>query len=227
MNNYKVVKDIMDLSPTTEIEMIEQLAEMKRIYSALESLLPESGPACLVVSSASPGEGKTLLVGGLASFSARLKDQRVIAIDLNWHMPALHRFFGLDQSFDFNDMKAVPSVLEFVQPSGIDHLDILTAPKFEQKDAKGNSPGNLTGINIMKHARKAYDMVVVDTSPILPINRSMMDPVIFSKAADGTLLMVLNYVTPKHQVKQAHMILETSGGRVLGVVVNQWKNPML
>jgi len=217
----------MDLYPTAEIKVIGQIAEIKRIYSAIENLLPESGPTCLVVSSASSGEGKTLFVGGLASFSARLKNQRVLAIDLNWHMPALHRFFGLDQSFDFNDMKAGPSVLEFVQPSGIDRLDILPAPKFEQRGAKGNSPDNLTGINIMRQARKAYDMVVVDTSPILPINHSMMDPVIFSKAADGTLLMVLNYVTPKHQVKQAHMILETSGGRVLGVVVNQWKNPML
>lgn len=217
----------MDLSPTTEIKVIGQIAEMKRIYSAIESLLPESGPACLVVSSASSGEGKTLFVGGLASFSARLKDQSVLAIDLNWHVPALHRFFGLDQSFDFNDIKAVPSVLEFVQPSGIDRLDILTAPKFEQRGAKGNSPDNLMGINIMRQARKAYDMVFVDTSPILPINRCMMDPVIFSKAADGTLLMVLNCVTPKHQVKRAHMILETSGGRVLGIVVNQWKNPML
>lgn len=217
----------MGLSPTVEIKVIEQIAEMERIYSAIGSSMPESGPACLVVTSASPGEGKTLLAGGLASFSAHLKDQPVLAIDLNWYVPALHHFFGLDQSFNFDDMKAEPSVLEFVQPSGIDRLDILTAPKFEQGGAKGHSPGNLAGVDIMRQAREAYDMVVVDTSPILTTNRSMMDPVIFSKAADGTLLMVLNYVTPKQQVKRAHMILETSGARVLGVVVNQWKNPML
>lgn len=217
----------MALSPTAELKVIEQIAEMKRIYSAIENSLPDSGPVCLVVSSASPGEGKTLLAGGLASYSARLKDQSILAIDLNWHVPALHRFFGLGQSFNFDDIKTVPSVLEFVQPSGIGRLDILTAPKFEQGGTKGLSPENLTGVDIMRQAREAYDMVVVDTSSILPTNRSMMDPVIFSKASDGMLLMVLNYVTPKQQVKRAQMILKGSGARLLGVVVNDWKNPIL
>ena len=217
----------MALSPTTEVKVIEQIAEMKRIYSAIESSLPESGPVCLVVSSASSGEGKTLIAGGLASFSARLKDQSVLAVDLNWHVPALHRFFGLDQSFNLDDIKTVSSILDYVQPSGIGRLDILTAPKFEQGETKGHSPANLKGIDILSKAREAYDMVVVDTSPILPTNRSMMDPVIFSKASDGILLIVLNYVTPKQQVKRAQMILKGSGARLLGVVVNQWKNPIL
>jgi len=79
----------------------------------------------------------------------------------------------------------------------------------------------------MTQAREAYDMVIIDTSAILPTNRSMVDPVTFSKAADGIVLLVLNYVTPKQDVKRAYMILETSGARVLGVVVNQWKNPIL
>ena len=85
----------------------------------------------------------------------------------------------------------------------------------------------ISATDIIWQAREAYDMVVVDTAAILPTNRSMVDPVTFSRAADGTLMVVLNCVTPKQQVKRAHMILEASGAKILGVVVNQWKNPML
>jgi len=217
----------MSRSATVELRAIEQIAEMKRVYSVIDSSLPDSVSACLVVASASPGEGKTLIAAGLASLAAQQHDQRVLCIDLNWRAPALHKHFGLNLSFGLTDLKPAQSLLEFAQPSGIEHLDILTAPKLNEGNGQVSGNKGLSATEIMTQAREAYDMVIIDTSAILPTNRSMVDPVTFSKAADGILLVVLNYVTPKQQVKRAHMILETSGARVLGVVVNQWKNPML
>ena len=217
----------MSRSATVELRAIEQIAEMKRVYSVIDSSLPDSVSKCLVVASASPGEGKTLVAAGIASLGAQQNKQRVLGIDLNWRAPALHKYFGLNLTFDLNDLKQAQSLLEFAQPSGIEHLDILTAPKSNEGHGQTGENRGFSATEIMRQAREAYDMVIVDTSAILPTNRSMVDPVTFSKAADGIVLVVLNYVTPKQHVKRAYMILETSGARVLGVVVNQWKNPIL
>ena len=217
----------MSRSVTVELRAIEQIAEMKRVYSVIVSSLPDSTSACLIIASASPDEGKTLVAAGLASLAAQQHDQRVLAIDLNWRAPALHKYFGLNLTFDINDLKRERPLLELAQPSGIEHLDILTAPKSREGNGQTGENRGFTATEIMSQAREAYDMVIVDTSAILPTNRSMVDPVTFSKAADGIALVVLNYMTPRQEVKRAHMILETSGARVLGVVVNQWKNPML
>jgi Mrp family chromosome partitioning ATPase len=55
----------------------------------------------------------------------------------------------------------------------------------------------------------------------------MIDPVTMSKTADGVVLVALANVTPRQQLKRAHMFLETAGANVLGVIVNQWKNPIV
>jgi len=39
-------------------------------------------------------------------------------------------------------------------------------------------------------------------------------------------LVVLANVTPRQPLKRSRMFLETAGANVLGVIVNQWKNPL-
>jgi Mrp family chromosome partitioning ATPase len=55
----------------------------------------------------------------------------------------------------------------------------------------------------------------------------MMDPVTIAKAADGVALVVMANVTPRQHVKRANLFLANAGANVLGVVVNQWKNPLV
>jgi len=40
------------------------------------------------------------------------------------------------------------------------------------------------------------------------------------------VLVALANVTPRQKIKHARMLLETAGAHVVGVVVNQWKNPL-
>lgn len=208
-----------------QIEVLTEIAEIKRIYAAIETSVLESTPGCLVVTSSVPGEGKTTMVGGLAAIAARQGDKRVLAVDLNWYAPALHTYFGLDLKLDFDTLMREKSIVGLAQSSGLKNLDILTACQTTQNEA--GSDGHLHGAEIMRQACEAYDFVVVDTSAIFPTNRRMMDPVTFSKAADGVALVVLTNTTPRPQVKRARVALETAGANVLGVIVNQWKNPMI
>ncbi len=209
-----------------DIELLAEITEIKRIYSVIENSLMNSNPACLVVTSGFPGEGKTTMVAALSAIAARQSDKRVLAIDLHWHNPALHSWFGLEPAFDMDDLRREKPIVDMAQPSGLNNLDILTARKSTQDEVEWDGDPSALGTDIMRKAREAYDFVVVDTNSIFPTNRHMMDPVAISKASDGVALVVLANVTPRQPLKRSRMFLETAGANVLGVIVNQWKNPL-
>jgi protein-tyrosine kinase len=215
----------MNSSLAKEIKLLAELAEMKRIYAVIENTLPKSNPSSLVVTSGLPGEGKTTMAAVLATIAARQSTKRVLAVDLNWYTPALHSWFGLNPTpaVVIDDRKK--SIVELAQSSGSNNLDILTARQSTQNKGEPHIDTLERGTEIMRQAYEDYDFVVVDTSSIFPTNRRMMDPVTISKAADGVALVVLANISPRPPVKRAHLALETVGANVLGVIVNQWKNP--
>jgi Mrp family chromosome partitioning ATPase len=56
-----------------DVKVLAEIAEMKRIYLAVKNALIQSSPACLVVTSGSPGEGKTTMAAGFAAIAAGIK----------------------------------------------------------------------------------------------------------------------------------------------------------
>ena len=209
-----------------DIELLAEITEIKRIYSVIENSLLNYNPACLVVTSGFPGEGKTTIVALLSSIAARQSDKRVLALDLHWYNPDLHSWFGLEPAFDMDDLRQKKPIVDMAQSSGLNNLDILTARKSTQDEMEWDVDASTLGMDIIRKAREAYDFVVVDTNSIFPTNRRMMDPVAISRAADGVALVTLANVTPRQPLKRSRMFLETAGANVLGVIVNQWKNPL-
>lgn len=209
-----------------DIELLAEITEIKRIYSVIENSLMKSNPACLVVTSGAPGEGKTTMVAAISASAARQSNKRVLAVDFHWHAPALHSWFGLEPTLEIDDLRRGKPIVDMAQSSGLNNLDILTARKSTQDEVEWDGDAHSLGTEIMRQAREAYDFVVLDTNSIFPTNRRMMDPVTISKAADGVALVVLANVTPRQPLKRASMFLETAGANVLGVIVNQWKNPL-
>jgi Mrp family chromosome partitioning ATPase len=215
----------MNPSLSMEINVLLEIAEIKRIYTAVKASLMKSTPACLAVTSAARGEGKTVIVAGLAAIAAQEEKKRILAVDLNWQDPALHRHFGLDL-IGAGSVKNGISVGELAKNSGINNLDILTAVQSGTDNGELYAEKHSIAAEIIKQARDAYDIIFVDTSKMFPTNRYMIDPVDISKNADGVALMVFANVTPRQQAKRAKTMLETAGANVLGFILNQWKNPM-
>jgi Mrp family chromosome partitioning ATPase len=213
----------MNPSLPKETKALVQIAEMYRIYSAINHSLLKSTPASLVVTSAERGEGKTTVVVGLATMAAIKDKKKVLAIDLNWQDPALHTYFGLDLIEGEKFMNG-DSIKDLVQDSGVNNLDVLAAIK--SGTDIDETHGNAIAQKLIQQARNVYEVILIDTSKMFPTNRRMMDPVVLSKIADGVALVVLAKVTSRQQAKHAQKVLETTGANILGVIVNQWKNPM-
>lgn len=212
----------LNLMASGMLNGLGNIAEIRRTYTAIETSFSEPGAKTIVVGSAELSEGKTVTVAGLAAVAVRNSESRVLAIDLNWYRPNLHTVFGLDQSFDIKELAEAATMTNLVQKSQIDRLDVLVAPLAKSAGSNNGADLNLLAENIIRQARESYDLTLIDTSPLYPVNRRMVDPVVFSKTADGLVLVVLAHETHRRQVKRALMALKAAGTNVLGVVANRW-----
>lgn len=216
----------MTISLSRKIGVHGEIAEIKRIYSSIETSLSPKKTACLLITSGARGEGKTTIATGIAAHAARQNGKRILVMDMNWHAPAIHRNFNVDQFFEYEALKDGTSISQFVAPSGIDNLDILPAIQSSPDSDIPYTEVDALAVAVIKKARETYDFIIVDTGAMFPANRRMIDPAIVAKEADGVAIVTLANATPRENVKKAMKTLESAGANIIGVVANQWRNPM-
>lgn len=201
---------------------LEQIAEVKRILCAAEHALRHQAPAALLITSAAPDEGKTLFAAALAGAAAQSGRYRVAALDLNWHRPALHRYFDVEQEHSSRAL-CTEALAGLLRPSGQEALAILTAPYDFADQAQRTDHLFTIPERLIREARESHDLVVIDSAAVFPTNRMMMDPVLLSGVADGVVMVILTAATPRQQVRRAQTTMEAAGARILGAISNQWK----
>lgn len=215
--------DGMNDSPPNEQRQrktLAQIAEIRRMVLAIDFALNKVRPASMLVTSAQKQEGKSLLAAGLATAAASLGDRRVVAIDLNWYRPSLHRFFGCELRDPIETLMTAP-VADLVQPGAPGEPDLILAPIDHNRPDSVLAKGPEMARRLIAGAREAYDLVIIDAASIFPTNRMMMDPVMLSSMVDGVAMVVLADVTARQQVKHAHKTIQTTGSHVLGMIVNR------
>ena len=208
----------------TQIDQLVQLAEIKRVAASVENAMTGSSNKQLVVTSAFSSEGKTMLSASLAVHAALTYNLKVLAVDLHWHAPRLHACFKKKQNFDDSGMKSALDLFTYVQKTEIEGLDILAAPIDTSADQ--SIMGLEISLDFLDRAESEFDRIILDTGSIFPPNRFMMDPMNFAGRAGGTVMVILAGVTPRDMARRATFMFEYAGARLIGVVMNQWKNPI-
>jgi polysaccharide biosynthesis transport protein len=168
----------------------------------------------LVVSSPLPQEGKSVTSANLAIAFAQL-GKRVILVDADFRKPMQHRLFKIRISPGLSEYIANEIPLKsVVRPGGIPNLLLIPA---------GRTPPNPIEIlasrkmgQLIAYLRGKVHMVIFDTPPILPVS----DSVVLGARSDGLLLVVRHELTSVEAAREAIEILQKSGTRILGAVLN-------
>lgn len=197
-----------------------EVAEIKRIITAIEHRANRQLPGSLLITSTLRGEGKTLLAASLGAAVARTGRHRVALIDLHWRRPALHRFFARSLAYDAAEMIDA-TLSDLIQHSEQTGLDLLTAPKDHAEVSSSGDNLLQKAEQLIDQAKAAFDLVIIDSAPLFPTNRFMMDPIMLTSRVQGVIMVVLQDATPKQQVRKAQKTLESAGANLLGVVSNQ------
>jgi polysaccharide biosynthesis transport protein len=189
----------------------------------------------IVVTSAAPGEGKTVTAANLAVAFAH-DGFRVLLIDCDVRRPRLHGLFRLPrspglmelltpndgpngtQSLTFDPesghtMSGLP-IGEVVRPTNIRGLSLLTCGALPT-----NASNLLSGLRmraLLRELGKTFDLIILDTPPVL----ATADAGILAGLADGVLLVVRAGKTDRNAAQRAHQQLSQVGARIVGAVLN-------
>lgn len=185
----------------------------------------------LQFSSAGVREGKTTTAINLAITMAQT-GKRILIVDADLREPSIHHVFGLKRepglteillgSHTWRDairtvadlMIGTLGVEEIIGRPGLDKISILTSGQVPPNPAEIIASPKMTAL--LEELRGQFDLVVVDTPPILPV----ADAVILGPKTDGVLLVYQVGKIPRMALKRAKALLEKGQARVLGVVLN-------
>jgi capsular exopolysaccharide synthesis family protein len=172
-------------------------------------------PKFIVLTSATPSEGKTTAATNLAAILAQ-RDTRVLLIDGDLRRPNIHHRFGLNGKIGLTTVLTGATKLEETvqRVPEIPNLDILPSGPVPPFPTEMLSSGAMDAI--LRRCAEIYDYVVIDSPPIL----SVTDGVILARQADAVVLVVRHGKSSKHVVRRARDILLRSGAGITGIVLN-------
>ena len=180
----------------------------------------------LVVTSASKGEGKTFTVLQIASAIAHDKRVKILAVDANFSNPELSRILRNFSSeteekkgmIDF--LKGNEKIKDLILNTDKENLFLLPAGKDLKRYSLGFFKKSLK--TAFKEIRSEYDLIIVD-SPGLLVST---DAAMFASESDNVLIITKAGSTRREILRQSNSLLNESGARFMGVVMNFRKYPI-
>lgn len=167
------------------------------------------------VTSPLPGDGKSTLAANVGCSVAQ-SGKRTLLIDLDLRSPRLTLRFNVESKTGLtNVLNGELAPVEAVHQTPIENLDILPCGPLPANPAEALTLAELG--DVFQWARANYDIVIVDTPPLLMVS----DPVVVTTYIDAAMLVMRIRRRCKPNTKEAVSMLRSSGARVMGVVVNK------
>jgi receptor protein-tyrosine kinase/non-specific protein-tyrosine kinase len=169
----------------------------------------------LMVTSAMPGEGKSLTASNLAISMAQEFDVTVLLVDADLRRPSIHSYFGFEQSLGLSDcLQDGTDIGEAIIKTDISKLSVICAGR-----EVANPLELFTSLRMqeaMAEIKHRYNdrYVIIDTPPLLPFAETRS----LAHMVDGVIFVIHEGVTPQQSVQDAREVLK--GCPVLGVVLN-------
>jgi succinoglycan biosynthesis transport protein ExoP len=206
-----------DATPTLVTTRSDPFVEAVRsLRSSVLFAKTDSGePIALAFTSPNPAEGKTTTATNLALALARA-GQRVVLVDADLRRPRVAETCGLP-----TDLPGLSEMLSARRPLGTYPEQVTGQQTFAVIPAGREVPhpsellGSADFAGLVASLRSTFDIVLLDTTPILPVS----DGLAVASVADATLLVTQAQKTDERQVRAALELLQRSDAQVIGTVL--------
>jgi capsular exopolysaccharide synthesis family protein len=198
------------VTATTSTVSLEQY---RRLAAVLHEEQAEDQLVTVMVTSAVPGEGKTLTVVNLALTLSESYARRVLLIDADLRAPAVHTALGIPNEVGLSDaLRGTDFELPIRQVT--DGLSVITAGRSGLNPLAGLASPRME--EILRDVATRFDWVLIDTSPVgvLP------DAQVIARLVGGVILVIGAGSTPAAAVERA--VAELGGtDTIIGTVLNR------
>lgn len=188
------------------------LEQYRRLAATLHDIQQQQGLKTLMVTSALPGEGKTLTTVNLALTLSGSYDRNVLIIDADLRWPSVHKVLGLPNDVGLSDALQADSVeidVKTVSP----RLSVLTAGRAEATPLAGLTSPKMG--SLIERCADRFDWVVLDTPPVglLP------DAQLLARLTGASVFVIAAGLTPQAAVTRA--VAELGSECIIGTVLNR------
>ena len=187
---------------------------IRRLRTNLQFVDVTTGRHSFVVTSATPGEGKTTTTVNLAIAMATTGN-KVLLVDGDLRNPSVARTLGLEGGAGLTTvLLGNAEVADVIQRWRDTSLYVLAAGQIPP------NPSELLGSEPMRELfdklTHDFDFILVDSPPVVPV----VDAVLLDRLTGGTLMVVASHRTKKRDVASAVKQLETVEARLAGFALN-------
>jgi capsular exopolysaccharide synthesis family protein len=169
----------------------------------------------VAVTSSLPGEGKTTTSICLGRTSA-LQGARTIVVDCDLRRRTVNRVLGTEPKVGLLEVLSGEATLDdAIQPDAATGAHFLPLAKsaFTPKEVFGTAAMD----RLLLDLRARYDLVVLDTAPVLPV----ADTRVLAPKADAVIFLARWRKTPQQAIESAFRLLQGTGAHLGGVALTQ------
>ncbi len=192
---------------------------IRNLRAALILLGKKERHKTILMTSALPAEGKTVMAAELAVAFAMNKEKTLL-VDLDLRKPKISDVFPW-----LNDKKGIVEVLagqssldSVINETQIDNLHVIGSGR------RAANPSELLHEDeiesILTELMTRYDRIVIDAAPVLPVSDSR----VLARLVQDVVLVVRSRSTPVGAVLRTRDLLQSAGASIAGVVVNGMKH---
>ena len=206
------------LNENTPFDVTEAFRNLKAALSV--SVPRKDGGVVIMTTSAYPEDGKTTVTVNLALMFAQ-SDAKVILVDADIRKGRVAKYFKRKSAPGLSDCLSGQNTLEeVVHQSHVNkNLSYITCGTHSPKPYELLESDEMK--KFLKELRSQYDYVIIDTPPVLMLS----DALAISPETDGVVLVCRHQVSYISDIERALGTLQFAKANVLGVVVNDYKQP--
>jgi protein-tyrosine kinase len=187
--------------------------QYRRLAGRLYLAQAEHGTRVVMITSAMPGEGKTLTATNLAVTLSESYKRQVLLIDADLRRPWIHEMFRLPNLTGLNDSLRNDEERKIPLLRLTDHLSVLTAGRPDPDPMAVLSSERMQ--RVLHEASARFDWVIIDTPPVALLT----DAHLLAAVVDAVVLVIQAGQTPLPAINTA--IQAVGRDRIIGVVLNR------
>lgn len=204
---------MLSSSKSTAVQRARE--SFRRLRTSLQYLATTDNIHSLLITSAQPGEGKSVTATNLAIALAQGGSPTVL-VSADMRRPSIEKLFGISNT---EGLSSALQAREVTPPPivsvGVDNLAVI--PSGPTPANPGELLGSARFRDLIRRLEATYEYVVVDTPPVL----SAADSIAASASVGGCIVLVDSRRTDTPTLLQVRSDLDRAGARVLGAILNR------
>lgn len=199
------------LNKDSDFTVVEKYKAMRT--NIMFSLTKKDHGRAIVVTSSSPGEGKTTTIINLAITFAQT-GARVLLVDCDLRKSRVHRYLGIDKKDGISNVLCGFIPLDKAIKKNVrDNLDCITAGEIPPNPAELLESDEFG--KTIAELKNMYDYIFVDTPPVTVVT----DAAVALKQCSAAIVVVRKDVTTFDLLDETMENLRNTGKKIIGAIM--------